>query len=826
MPSSRPSVHPVLGALLTALLMTASVLVGAGLPTLPAAQATGAPHAVDAPALPPKPATDAAVSMDLVSLTPTSLEEGSTLTARVEVTNTSSEPLPALSLELRTLTSRVTDRSALASWQADTTADTSTPSLATSPEVDELAPGESTTLTVTLAADELGYSDAPYYWGTRRISLTAVADEDPLASIRSFMVWRPAGAETTITQSVLLPVAEEDAFASVTDPEAHQQSLESGRLAGTRELAQRDDVDWWLDPALLDPPQLPVDPDPSDDTGDDTNDDGAEGDGAEDATDPEQTGDPDSDSPVARTFEVDAASADLAASLRDGVGDRTVLAMPYAQSDLVSVEQADAQALHRAVDARGAAVWEETGIAPEAAAMGIEGTMADGDSLQALLDAGADAAVVPSSSLRPDLDAAVTPSSVGVYESDDGSELPLLAPDPVLSDEFAHLTADSDTEQTQQRLLAETATIASEYTTAPRHLLISPSSTVELDPVAAGAALDALDEAPWIEQGSTSALLDSVPERSWTTDAQDDSGAPYALGTVGPGEVLPSGPSSDGLWEHRSTVTERDALDPVSLRSLDSTWQQLGVLATAMEDDASLDATRLQVLSGTSLRWSGDPEGLSALADDSRDTAQGLEDRIEVIPASGYNLISDSVGVPVTISNDLDSPITVRPEVTSDRPLVQIGEVEDVTVPAHSQVDAAVPVEAVANGTVTLTTVLTTQDGQQLTEPVDVPLTVNPAWENWTTLVIVIAMGLLVVVGVARARRTGASTRAPAVHGPEDPEELSRSGISTVDTSTAAKAWSARAGTGSGTPAPDPDPDDDRPADDPPDTDDREEQAP
>ncbi|MGO2823539.1 MAG: DUF6049 family protein, partial [Brachybacterium alimentarium] len=546
----------------------------------------------------------------------------------------------------------------------------------------------------------------------------------------------------------------------------------------------------------------------------------------EDATDPEQTGDPDSDSPVARTFEVDAASADLAASLRDGVGDRTVLAMPYAQSDLVSVEQADAQALHRAVDARGAAVWEETGIAPEAAAMGVEGTMADGDSLQALLDAGADAAVVPSSSLRPDLDAAVTPSSVGVYESDDGSELPLLAPDPVLSDEFAHLTADSDTEQTQQRLLAETATIASEYTTAPRHLLISPSSTVELDPVAAGAALDALDEAPWIEQGSTSALLDSVPERSWTTDAQDDSGAPYALGTVGPGEVLPSGPGNNGLWEHRSTVTERDALDPVSLRSLDSTWQQLGVLATAMEDDASLDATRLQVLSGTSLRWSGDPEGISALADDSRDTAQGLEDRIEVIPASGYNLISDSVGVPVTISNDLDSPITVRPEVTSDRPLVQIGDVEDVTVPAHSQVDAAVPVEAVANGTVTLTTVLTTQDGQQLTEPVDVPLTVNPAWENWTTLVIVIAMGLLVVVGVARARRTGASTRAPAVHGPEDPEELSRSGISTVDTSTAAKAWSARAGTGSGTPAPDPDPDDDRPADDPPDTDDREEQAP
>lgn len=59
---------------------------------------------------------------------------------------------------------------------------------------------------------------------------------------------------------------------------------------------------------------------------------------------------------------------------------------------------------------------------------------------------------------------------------------------------------------------------------------------------------------------------------------------------------------------------------------------------------------------------------------------------------------------------------------------------------------------AIANGSVTLTA-LTTEDDRQLTDPVDVPLTVNPSWENWTTLLLVIAMGLLVVVGVA--------TRAP-----------------------------------------------------------------
>ena len=112
-----------------------------------------------------------------------------------------------------------------------------------------------------------------------------------------------------------------------------------------------------------------------------------------------------------------------------------------------------------------------------------------------------------------------------------------------------------------------------------------------------------------------------------------------------------------------------------------------------------------------------------------------------------------------------------------------------VEVPARGQIDAAVDVEAIANGTVTLTTVLSTEDGRPLTEPIDVPLTVNPSWENWTTLLIVIVMGLLVVVGVARARRTGSATRAPAVRGPEDPVELSRSGRSTPDPDAARSPW-------------------------------------
>ncbi|WP_422116051.1 DUF6049 family protein [Brachybacterium sp. UNK5269] len=257
MPSFPLSVRPVLAALLTALLLASSVLVSAGLDLFPAARAAVGSPVGNAPAAPAEPAADAPVSVDLVSLAPTALAPGGTLEATLEVTNTSSAPVPALTLELRTQTSRVTDRSVLADWQADSSPDTSAPALARSVQHPQLAPGESVTLTVEASAEELGYSEQTYHWGTRRVSFTVVAAEQPLTALRSFVIWRPAGVEATITQSVLLPVAAHDASAVVTAPDAFQASAESGRLAGLQELSQREDVDWWLDPALLDPPLLP-----------------------------------------------------------------------------------------------------------------------------------------------------------------------------------------------------------------------------------------------------------------------------------------------------------------------------------------------------------------------------------------------------------------------------------------------------------------------------------------------------------------------------------------------------------------------------------------
>src|SRR5690625_4701187 len=221
MPLSPPSVRPVLTALPTVLRIVAPALVRPPATPRPTAGAAAPAGSVGAPAAPPPLPDDTPISMDLVSLDPSSLEPDGTVTAQVEVTNTSSQPLSDMVLELRGPSSRVTEREAISQWQADSSPDVDGAAISGSATTSTLAPDQSVTLTVEATAEELGYIDEPYYWGARRISLTVVADEQPLAAIRSFVVWRPEGAEDSITQSVLLPIASTDAVEEIADPPSY-----------------------------------------------------------------------------------------------------------------------------------------------------------------------------------------------------------------------------------------------------------------------------------------------------------------------------------------------------------------------------------------------------------------------------------------------------------------------------------------------------------------------------------------------------------------------------------------------------------------------------
>src|SRR5699024_12283854 len=96
---------------------------------------------------------------------------------------------------------------------------------------------------------------------------------------------------------------------------------------------------------------------------------------------------------------------------------------------------------------------------------------------------------------------------------------------------------------------------------APRHLLISPSAEALLDPAATGAALDAMEEAPWIVSGSTGALMDAADQQEWTTDPRSETGALYTLGRTGPDELRPRDRAEGGAGGHLDSAEDPPPLD-------------------------------------------------------------------------------------------------------------------------------------------------------------------------------------------------------------------------------------------------------------------------
>ncbi|MCS6711860.1 hypothetical protein JSY14_07430 [Brachybacterium sp. EF45031] len=718
--------------------------------------------------------------MDLVSLGPVALAPGDSLAVTLRVTNTSEEPLVDPRLELRARTARVTSRADLERWQSDPTPEEPGTARATADPTGVLAPGESLDLTLSVPADDLGWSSDPDLWGTRRVALTVADASGALATVRTFVVWRPDGTTARVDQSVLLPLTAQDPGTAALDPAAHAQDLREGRLGAMLALARRDDVDWLLDPALLDPPFRPTAPgapsgDPSDaapaegpppaasDAG------GAVPPGPDASSGPPQDT-PANPPPVGTGVDPITAEPQAAATvqaLTDAAGNRTVLALPYGRADVQALRSAGAEGLRTVAEDRSREAFARTGITPAATVAVVPGERADPTQVGSALDSGLSALMIPSASLREDLESTVTPSGpASIAAGPDRGSVPVLAPDSTLSAEFALLDGSADPEQIRQRILAETAVIAAEPTSAPRHVLIAPPLTVTLSEPAASATLDALGQAPWLRRTPAQQLLEQTPDQTGTDGGGEGAGV---LGTVPLEDVRPTGFEADG----RATVLpSADAPEPAAghdLRDLQSALAPLAGLSDAVQDPHLLDVPVVTALSGASEQWRGGSPEPRRRAELAAQDAARLTAGVSVRTPSSVNLVADASNVPVTVRNDLDSPVRLQARVSADKPLVRLGQPPVVEVPARSSTQVSVPVEAIANGQVTLSVELRSPDGTRLTQAEHASLTVNPAWENWTTLLVGIAMGLLVIVGVLRARRTGSDRRAPAERGPEPP---------------------------------------------------------
>ncbi|MCL1900662.1 MAG: DUF6049 family protein, partial [Promicromonosporaceae bacterium] len=207
-PRPRPGI-PLLTGLLTGLLVPSALAAPASAAT-PQAAATPAPVTTSAPVITPQtlgrlPETGQAPSASPDLLPPLSLESvdpavvwpGDKFTVSVIVTNQTDATLVDPVVEVWVGWRPVGSRSALADWVYGPIAPDMTPHAVEG--LEPLAPGESAPASVTLAIDTLALGEGPR--GPREMAVTVFdrggeRPDEPLAQVRTFMIWDPASGAT------------------------------------------------------------------------------------------------------------------------------------------------------------------------------------------------------------------------------------------------------------------------------------------------------------------------------------------------------------------------------------------------------------------------------------------------------------------------------------------------------------------------------------------------------------------------------------------------------------------------------------------------------
>lgn len=126
---------------------------------------------------------------------------------------------------------------------------------------------------------------------------------------------------------------------------------------------------------------------------------------------------------------------------------------------------------------------------------------------------------------------------------------------------------------------------------------------------------------------------------------------------------------------------------------------------------------------------------------------------VQIVKGSQINLVSQDSRVPILIRNNYNTEVRVLIHVATSNLRVRLPKVTAVTVPANSTINATVPVQAVANGDVTLYVWLTSFSGVRIGENSAVEMHVLGNFEAIAIGSLVGVVALLLVVGTVRMLR-------------------------------------------------------------------------
>jgi hypothetical protein len=429
------------------------------------------------------------------------------------------------------------------------------------------------------------------------------------------------------------------------------------------------------------------------------------------------------------------------AKLRSAVArpNANVLPLPYGDPDIVASVRAGFSTTIGLAAAGGRDVLTHAlGGVPQLQTFAWPpGGLADERSINELVASGDQTLVLSNTALPPIVPQNATPPPHTTLTTNGGQV------DTILTDSGLSTAVDEGIDNPDgarvslQRFLAETLMIHEELPSTPgRDVVVAPNRRWQPTPAYAAALLADTGRVPWIKPLSLGQVSATTPDSSVTRQALNypDSArhgelpAPYLKGV---GQLRTDLAHFGAILPQANAVIRSFTTD--SWRTLSSAWRSQHVLA-----NTTLDALTKQV------------------------TDQMNQVRITSQSGSYVTLTSHGGKVPITISNDLDTPVNVVLKLAANQRLTQNIR-RPVPLPAHQQTVVDMHADAKTSGVFPLKLQLLTPKGDKYGDPVEI--FVRSTAYGTITLVITGAASAALLVAVAirltrralRARRTNAA---------------------------------------------------------------------
>lgn len=362
---------------------------------------------------------------------------------------------------------------------------------------------------------------------------------------------------------------------------------------------------------------------------------------------------------------------------------------------------------------------EDDPLPPSTGAIGGRAPVIDATSAvvqQAELEAlaGAGTVVVSTANLDETLEGR-TPSA---HASVGGVDV--LAADSEVQERVRDATSpDADVAaQARAELAALLATITRERPSDPRTLVAVLPATAQRSPVA---VLGMLVEAGFVDTVSIDDALD-VPTRAVELAAIDDPERNAGA------ELVAAALAQEAEASRVASIVEEPASLLAGLR--------LALLAAL--PDAGRPVTE------------ADRVAIESLGGELSQVGQA----VRIIGGSDIRAVGESVGLPITIANDLDVQVEVVLSVRPLNALVTVAQPRtDLTLAPTAQQRVQVPIDVVGTGTVLMVAQLQTPDGVALGPPQTMRITAQPTIETAVAVALGIAIVLLIVFGIWRSVR-------------------------------------------------------------------------